>query len=176
MCYGPTLSPCFHHWCTFQYDHRPLDQKLRSHRVSNVELEGENAPKPDKSKERELAAKSPNLQGFNETAYILGDMRDRADAYKYNAFNQEESDKVASDRSVPDTRHYSWVTLLHLCCTLPMYRQFVCLFVCLSVVCLSVCLSVYLSVFCLSVCLSFCLHVCNFIFVVTPPPPLKAPM
>lgn len=92
---------------TFQYDHRSLDQRLRSHRVNNVELEGENAPKPEKSKEGELAAKSPNLQGFNETAYILGDMRDRVDAYKYNAFNQEESDKVASDRSVPDTRHYS---------------------------------------------------------------------
>ena len=66
-----------------------------------------NIPVQEKSKEGELAAKSPNLQGFNETAYILGDMRDRVDAYKYNAFNQEESDKVASDRSVPGTRHYS---------------------------------------------------------------------
>lgn len=70
-------------------------------------MEGENAPKPDKSREREVAPKSPNLQGFNETAYILGAVRDKADAYKYNAFNQQESDNIASDRSVPDTRHYS---------------------------------------------------------------------
>ena len=47
---------------------------------------------------------SPNLEGFNETAYVTGSLHDR-DAYKLNAFNQEESDKLPSDRSIPDTRH-----------------------------------------------------------------------
>ena len=49
--------------------------------------------------------RSPNLEGFNETAYITTSHRD-SDSYKLNAFNQEESDKLASDRTVPDTRNY----------------------------------------------------------------------
>ena len=69
-------------------------------------MEGENAPKPDRAKGTRVAAKSPNLAGFNETAYILGSIKDAKDAYKYNAFNQEESDKLLSDRTVPDTRNY----------------------------------------------------------------------
>lgn len=52
--------------------------------------------------------KSPNLEGFNETAYIYAVQRD-PDTYKRNAFNQEESDKLHSDRSIPDTRHYRLV-------------------------------------------------------------------
>lgn len=49
--------------------------------------------------------KSPNLEGFNETEYVLTSRRDQ-DSYKLNAFNQAESDRLASDRSIPDTRHY----------------------------------------------------------------------
>ena len=48
--------------------------------------------------------RSPNLVGFNETLYLLTASRD-ADAYKKNAFNQEESDKLPSDRSIPDSRN-----------------------------------------------------------------------
>ena len=58
--------------------------------------------KPEKSRR---VHHSPNLLGFNETAYILGDGRDSRDVYKRNGFNQVESDKLPSDRSVPDTRH-----------------------------------------------------------------------
>ena len=48
--------------------------------------------------------RSPNLEGFNETTYIRGSLHDN-DAYKLNAFNQQKSDELASDRSIPDTRH-----------------------------------------------------------------------
>lgn len=49
--------------------------------------------------------RSPNLEGFNETFYISTGHKDK-DSYKLNAFNQEESDKLASDRKIPDTRNY----------------------------------------------------------------------
>ncbi len=57
---------------------------------------------------KKVPGASPNLEGFNETAYILGSPKD-SDTYKLNAFNQAESDKIASDRSIPDTRNYRWV-------------------------------------------------------------------
>lgn len=49
--------------------------------------------------------KSPNLEGFNETEYIIAAHHD-SDSYKLNGFNQEESDKLLSNRAVPDTRNY----------------------------------------------------------------------
>lgn len=49
--------------------------------------------------------RSPNLEGFNETLYITSGRR-HTDSYKLNAFNQAESDKLKSDRNVPDSRHY----------------------------------------------------------------------
>lgn len=49
--------------------------------------------------------KSPNLEGFNATNYIATGHKD-TDSYKLNAFNQAESDKLLSDRTVPDTRNY----------------------------------------------------------------------
>lgn len=48
---------------------------------------------------------SPNLEGFNATEYIATGHKD-SDSYKLNAFNQLESDKLSSDRAVPDTRNY----------------------------------------------------------------------
>ena len=49
---------------------------------------------------------TPNVAGFNETAYILGSKKIAGDAYKSNAFNQAASDGLANNRPVPDTRHY----------------------------------------------------------------------
>lgn len=49
---------------------------------------------------------TPNVAGFNETAYILGSKKSAGDAYKFNAFNQLASDGLANNRPVPDTRHY----------------------------------------------------------------------
>lgn len=49
--------------------------------------------------------RSPNLEGFNETDYIAKARHD-TDAYKLNGFNQEASDKLNSDRTVPDTRNH----------------------------------------------------------------------
>lgn len=49
--------------------------------------------------------RSPNLEGFNETEYIRLGHR-VTDTYKLNAFNQEESDRLASGRSIPDTRNH----------------------------------------------------------------------
>lgn len=63
-----------------------------------------------------VKVKSPNLEGFNETDYIAKGRHD-TDAYKLNGFNQEASDKLSSDRTVPDTRSYqyvhSWAKMLH---------------------------------------------------------------
>ena len=83
-----------------QYDHRPPDKK---NSLPHLE-DNDNIAVVVKPNEK-LSAKSPNLEGFNETTYILTSGRD-GDAYKRNAFNQEESDKLPSDRSVPDTRHF----------------------------------------------------------------------
>ncbi len=52
--------------------------------------------------------RSPNLEGFNETEYIKSARKDK-DSYRLNAFNQAESDKLHSDRSIPDSRHHRLV-------------------------------------------------------------------
>ena len=77
-----------------QYDHRPVQEKHSDHQFSVV------------------AKQNPNVLRFNESAYILGSSRDSADAYKKNAFNQVESDKLLSNRKVPDTRHSRFVGCL----------------------------------------------------------------
>ena len=44
-------------------------------------------------------------QYFAENSYIAGDrLREGEDKYSRNKFNQEASDKIASNRKVPDTR------------------------------------------------------------------------
>ena len=78
-----------------QYDHRI------SEKYGNGMDNSKHQRDPSENKKRN----SPNLEGFNETSYIYA-VRQDPDAYKRNAFNQEASDKLPSDRSIPDTRHY----------------------------------------------------------------------
>ncbi len=114
-----TLSRRLGHWlylCILQYDHRTSDDKAAA-RVQHSEVMGEDAAAAvKKSDDRALLnwdskvskmAKGmlPNLEGFNQTDYIRTGHRD-SNSYKLNAFNQEESDKLPSDRSIPDTRNY----------------------------------------------------------------------
>ena len=62
---------------------------------------GDNSPLKEQPKKKV----SPNLIGFNETKYLQSSHKN-SDAYKLNAFNQVESDRLHSDRLVPDTRNY----------------------------------------------------------------------
>ena len=51
-------------------------------------------------------AKPKIINYFNELEYISkGRLANERDAYKRNKFNQLASDSIASDRSIPDTRH-----------------------------------------------------------------------
>lgn len=100
-----------------QYDHRAPEAKAV--RAPHKELEplngaGDSAIKKTDDRallnwgpkaSKTLKGRSPNLAGFNDTEYISKGHRDK-DSYKLNAFNQEESDKLPSDRGVPDTRNY----------------------------------------------------------------------
>ena len=40
-------------------------------------------------------------------------LKDQSDVYKRNAFNQWESDRLAPDRSVSDTRHALYVNVAY---------------------------------------------------------------
>ena len=97
-----------------QYDHRPPNKKLTSHAERNdyhyikQDIEAVN---------QKL---SPNLIGFNETQYLLSSHKND-DAYKLNAFNQAESDRLASDRPIPDTRNYKLVLFLCVCVCVCVY-------------------------------------------------------
>lgn len=47
-----------------------------------------------------------NRPPFDEKQYLSGDaLKQGEDVYGQNQFNQAISDKVPSDRNVPDTRH-----------------------------------------------------------------------
>ena len=99
----------FLHSSHMQYDHRRPETK---------DVDGENSQVEDpvnrvddrallnwKHDSEGVKHKSPNLEGFNETLYISSAHKDQ-DSYKLNAFNQEESDKLRSDRAVPDSRNH----------------------------------------------------------------------
>lgn len=95
-----------------QYDHRAPEAKIRVAASESVLIVGDAVKKSDDrsllnwDKNSKLPKKhSPNLEGFNETEYIVTGHRD-GDSYKLNAFNQLESDKLKSDRAVPDTRNH----------------------------------------------------------------------
>lgn len=90
-----------------QYDHRPPDKKLQEEPIHY-----DNIPDNQPGKPKPLV--SPNLIGFNETQYLLASHKN-SDSYKLNAFNQMESDKLASDRPVPDTRNYKLVWPKYIC-------------------------------------------------------------
>ena len=100
-----------------QYDHRS-SKVDRNEGKSKNEVERSKHGQPDQSGKNKK--NSPNLEGFNETAYVFAVKRD-SDSYKRNAFNQEASDKLQSDRSLPDTRHYKLVWCTPTCCTVHIY-------------------------------------------------------
>jgi len=92
-----------------QYDHRRAEVRIEgagNHAAENM---------ADKNKGSVVAVskgegsnrRSPNLEGFNESLYIRTARKDQ-DTYKLNAFNQAESDRLHSDRAIPDSRHYRW--------------------------------------------------------------------
>lgn len=92
---------------TEQYDHRPANKKLNSHAEVPVDYNhAHEDPVVVQDGPHEVKSKiSPNLVDFNETKYLQSSHKN-ADAYKLNAFNQIESDKLHSDRHIPDTRNY----------------------------------------------------------------------
>ena len=88
-----------------QYDHRVKVVKDRPVEISEKKASNKNYDQSLINWDKNSPRKSPNLEGFNDTAYIITGRRDK-DSYKLNSFNQEESDKLHSDRTIPDTRHY----------------------------------------------------------------------
>ncbi len=86
-----------------QYDHRSPEGRLI--KSSDGDEGGNAVPPGEHTPGKKATAKSPNLEGFNETAYILGSPKNQ-DTYRLNAFNQAESDKLNSARMIPDTRNY----------------------------------------------------------------------
>ena len=100
--------------CILQYDHRAPEVKAPRVAVSesvpvvqNVinKVDDRSLLNWDKNSNKMPKKDSPNLAGFNATEYIATGHVD-TDSYKLNAFNQAESDKLQSDRAVPDTRNY----------------------------------------------------------------------
>lgn len=90
------------------YDHRSPEQS--QNKGQQISHNHHQKPSVIHSNEAKVKPPSPNLVGFNETHYLLTAPRD-PDAYKKNAFNQEESDKLASDRTIPDSRNRACYSL-----------------------------------------------------------------
>ena len=87
---------------SIQYDHR----KVEHHKtLDKNSLDSPNLPNGAQVPNKKQPG-TPNIAGFNETAYILGSKKITGDAYKWNAFNQAASDGLANNRPIPDTRHY----------------------------------------------------------------------
>ena len=99
------------HYLNPQYDHRPANKKLNSHAEVPVDYhqvkQDQQVAEDDSPLKDQPKKVSPNLIGFNETKYLRSSHKN-SDAYKLNAFNQVESDKLHSDRLIPDTRNYKW--------------------------------------------------------------------
>lgn len=64
---------------------------------------------PEPQSEQEISNVRWNPK-FDEKAYIAATaLKKGEDAYKRNAFNQAECDKLPSNREIPDTREYRYV-------------------------------------------------------------------
>ena len=64
--------------------------------IDNIQPEAQNDDPP-----KEIFTKFDELNYIYETR-----LRNGEDAYKRYAFNQEASDRIHSDRAIPDSRHY----------------------------------------------------------------------
>ena len=65
--------------------------------ITNIQPEAQNNEPTNK----EIFTKFDELNYIYETR-----LRNGEDAYKRYAFNQEASDRIHSDRAIPDSRHY----------------------------------------------------------------------
>uniref|UniRef100_UPI00398E5DD1 polypeptide N-acetylgalactosaminyltransferase 16 isoform X2 n=1 Tax=Pristiophorus japonicus TaxID=55135 RepID=UPI00398E5DD1 len=83
----------------------PQHSNTRGHRAAGPQPQ----PQPLREGRSSLQAvtKTAPWLGFDEQAYLSSRLLNPGDdPYRHHAFNQQESDKLASDRTIRDTRHY----------------------------------------------------------------------
>ncbi|XP_078089752.1 polypeptide N-acetylgalactosaminyltransferase 16-like [Mustelus asterias] len=93
---------------------QPLSSSTRAHRAVRPEPQAEaevGALRQGRSSLQEVTKTlwldRGKLHAFDEKAYLSSKfLKPGDDPYGHHAFNQQESDKLASDRAVRDTRHY----------------------------------------------------------------------